>query len=82
MGTRHGHYCSNLWIGKTRYPKDIRGKMPLNKSQMGRKRTASKLRPQAGTTKTECVAEQHSRETPKMPGGISELQEFLQRPLH
>lgn len=41
VGTRHGHYCSDLWIDKTRYPEVTRGKRPLNKSQMARERTAA-----------------------------------------
>lgn len=45
MGTRHGHYCSNVWIDKTRYPKVTHGKRSLYKSQMGRKRIWSKLDP-------------------------------------
>lgn len=47
MGMRHGRYCNHLWINKTRYPQVTCGKRPLNKSQMGRKKTVawSKLDP-------------------------------------
>lgn len=87
MGIRHGCYCSDLWIDKTRYPKVTHEKRPLNKSQMARDRTAarSKLYPRVHwnhRNQTKLVAEQPSKETPKMPRGISELQEFLQRPPH